>query len=82
MYLVPRIVLRVVLEQIEDILHAQFRDRLSLDRRRGQRAFLLLQVEDALLDAAGDGDFVDDDVDGLVEAVDAVDGLFFDELEW
>jgi hypothetical protein len=27
-----------------------------------------------------DADFVDGDVDGLVEAVDAVDGLFFDEL--
>lgn len=30
----------------------------------------------------GDGEFVDCDVDGLVEAVDAVDGLFFDELVW
>ena len=69
-----------MLEQVEDILHAEFRDRLSLDGRGGEGAFLLLQVEDALLDAAGDGDFVDDDVDGLVEAVHAVDGLLFDEL--
>jgi hypothetical protein len=39
-----------------------------------------LQLEDALFDAVVDGEAVDGYVDGLVEAVDAVDGLFFYEL--
>ena len=39
-----------------------------------------MQLEDAFFDGVGDGDFVDYDVDFLGEAVDAVDGLFFDEL--
>lgn len=40
-----------------------------------------MQGKDAGFDSAGDGEFVDDDVGGLVEAVDPVDGLVFDELE-
>lgn len=46
----------------------------------GQKTFLFLEFEDTLFDGVGDGEFVDDYVDGLSETVDTVDGLFFDEL--
>jgi hypothetical protein len=45
-----------------------------------QLSLLLLQLQDPLLDAVFDGDFVNDDVCFLREAVNAVDGLFFYEL--
>ena len=44
-------------------------------------AFLFLQIEDSLFDRVFDCDFVDDNVDFLGEAMDSVDGLFFDELD-
>lgn len=46
----------------------------------GELALLFLEVENSLFDTVFDGDFVDYYVDFLGEAVDAVDGLFFDEL--
>jgi hypothetical protein len=48
----------------------------------GELALGFLQFEDALFDAVVDGEAVDSYVDGLVEAVDSVDCLFFYELEW
>jgi hypothetical protein len=75
------IVFSLALEQIKNILHAKLANRLSaLDRGLGEFALCLLELEDALFDRVVDGEAVDCDVDGLVEAVDAVDGLFFDEL--
>ena len=44
-----------------------------------ESALLLLQLEDSLFDGVSDRDFVDDYVDGLVESMNAIDGLFFDE---
>jgi hypothetical protein len=76
----PILMLRLASEQIQDILHRQLADRFAFDGRFGELPFFLLQGEDAGFDGAGDGEFVDDDVGGLVEAVDAVDGLVFDEL--
>jgi hypothetical protein len=82
MDLVPAVMLRIFPEQAEDIVEAELRCglALALDSHLRQGSFLFLQVEDPLLDAIADGDFVDDDIDRLVEPVDAVDGLFFDEL--
>ena len=74
---------RVPPEQIQDILHGQFRRGrfpAAFDGLLGEFAFLLLQLEDAGFDRVGHGEFVDGDVDRLVEPMDAVDGLFFDEL--
>lgn len=76
-------VLRIATEELHDLLHAQLASAAvlaALDGLVGELALLLLQLEDALFDGVGDGDFVDYDVDFLGEAVDAVDGLFFDEL--
>lgn len=76
-------VLRVAAEELHDLLHAQLARAAVLtafDGLVGELALLFLQLEDALFDGVGDGDFVDYDVDFLGEAVDAVDGLFFDEL--
>lgn len=75
------VVLGFTLEQGEHVVHAELAHCLAaLERRGGELALCLLQVQDALFDAVVDGEAVDGYVDGLVEAVDAVDGLFFYEL--
>lgn len=77
-------ILRIAAEELHDLLHAQLARAAvlaALDGLVGELALLFLQLENALFDGVGDGDFVDYDVDFLCEAVDAVDGLFFDELE-
>lgn len=77
------IVLSLALEQVENVFHAELADGLAaLDGSLGELAFGFLQFEDALFDAVVDGEAVDGDVDGLVEPVDAIDCLFFDELGW
>lgn len=70
-------------EEVDDLVEAQLQPGLcapGLERLRCQLPLLLLQREDALLDGAAHGQAVDDYVDRLREAVDAVDGLFLDEL--
>ena len=77
------IMLGIPPKQIQNILHTQFPRGVfpaAFNGLFGELAFLVLQLQDAGFDGVGDGEFVDGDVDGLVEAVDAVDGLFFDEL--
>lgn len=77
----PSRMLRVPSKQAQNITHTQLRDRLAaLDGRGREFAFLGLKVEDPFFDGVGDGEAVDCYVDGLVEAVDAVDCLFFYEL--
>ena len=79
--IVPVIILRIPLEQRKDILHTKLADRLAaLNRRLREFALRLLQSDDAFFDGVVDGETVHGDVDGLVEAVDTVDGLFFYEL--
>jgi hypothetical protein len=74
-------VLGVMAEQLEHVLHGEFgRGHLAFDGRVGELSFLLLQVQDPLLDGVLDGHLVDDNILGLVKAVHAVDGLFFDKL--
>lgn len=69
-------------KQLQDLLHAQLPSATlsTLNRLIGKLALLFLQVQDPLLDAVLYGDFVDDYVDFLGEAMDAVDCLFFYEL--
>lgn len=71
------------LEQIDDFVDAQFERALlgaAFDSLLGEEALLLLEGEDTVFDGVGDGELVDDDVDGLGETVDTVYGLLFDEL--
>lgn len=71
----------VAAEKIQDIAHRELAHRrFALDGGFCELAFFVLEGEDAGFDGAGDGEFVDGDVAGLVEAVDAVNGLVFDEL--
>lgn len=70
----------VPLEQVQNVLHAQVRGRFTLYSSLGKRAFLFLQVENALLDRICDGDLVNNHINSLVEAVDTVNSLFFDKL--
>lgn len=74
--------LRIATEQLQDLLHAELACAAlaALDGLVGELAFLFLEIEDPLFDGVFDGDFVDDYVGFLGEAVDAVDSLFFDEL--
>ena len=75
------LVLGITPKQLHDILHAQFADGLAtFDSGLSKLTLLFLEGQDPLFDGVGDGDLVDDDVDGLVKPVDAVDGLLFDEL--
>lgn len=75
------IILRITLEERKDVLHTKLSDCLAaLDRRLRELALRFLQCEDALFDGIVDGEAVHGYVDGLVEAVDSVDGLLFDEL--
>lgn len=71
------------LEQINDFVDAQLERALfgaAFDGLLGEEALLFLQGEDTVFDGVGDGELVDDDVDGLGETVDTVNGLLFDEL--
>lgn len=75
------IILGLAFEKVEDILHTQFPDSFTaLNSSLGQLAFGFLEFENTLFDRVVDAEAVYGDVDGLVEAVDAVDGLFLDEL--
>lgn len=74
------VIFRVAPEQFQNVLHAELADRFALDGRLGEGPFFLLKGQDALFDRVGDGQSVDDDVDRLIEPMDTVDGLFFDEL--
>ena len=71
----------VVPEERHDVFHAKLADCLAFDGGGGELTLLLLQGENALFYRVFDGKFVDDDVNCLVQAVDAIDGLLFDELE-
>lgn len=71
------------LEQINDFVDAQLERALpgaAFDGLLGEEAFLLLEGEDTVFDGVSDGEFVDDNVDGLRETMDTVNGLLFDEL--
>lgn len=52
----------------------------AFDGGIGELAFCFLQLDDAFFDRVMDAEAVDSYVDGLVEAVDTVDCLFFYEL--
>ena len=70
-------------KQINDFVEPQLQRALfgtSLNGLLGEEPLLVLQVEDAFFHGLLDGELVDDYVDGLGEAVDAVDGLLLDEL--
>jgi hypothetical protein len=75
------IVLGVALEQGKNILHIELADGLAaFDSSSSELAFGFLEEKNFLFDGVVDGEAVDGYVDGLVEAVDAVYGLFFYEL--
>lgn len=69
-------------EKCHHVAHSEFTGGgLTLDGGVGELTLALLEVDDALLDGVLDYQFVDLDVKSLVETVDTVDGLFFDELD-
>jgi hypothetical protein len=75
------IVFALATKQGHHVLHGEVLDGLAaLDGGVGELALCFLEFEDALFDGVVDGEAVDCYVDGLVEAVDAVYCLFFDEL--
>lgn len=91
----PRPFLRLVVgvvgrgaEQVDNVVDAELQGVLlasragggALDGLFGHEAFLFLELEDALLDGLFHCELVDDDVDGLREAVNTIDGLFLDKL--
>jgi hypothetical protein len=77
-----RLVLRLVLEQRQDILHAKLADCLAAhDDGVSELALRLLQLKDTFFDAVVNGEAIYDNVDRLIEAVETVDGLFFDKLD-
>lgn len=70
-------------EELENLLHAQLSGTSLTTTFNGlvsKLTLLFLEGEDSLFDGVGDGDFVNYYVDFLGETMDAVDGLFFDEL--
>src|SRR5947209_9037358 len=65
-------------EEVVDVLGRERRRRLAglaVERRRGERPFPRLQLEDALLDGAGGDQLVDEDRLVLADAVGAVGRL-------
>ena len=69
-------------EQRKHVVHRELASgSLALDGGVREFAFALLEVEDTCFHGVFDGHFVDFDVDCLVETMDAVDSLFFDELD-
>ena len=81
--LILRRVFRVPSKELQDLFHTELADVLFGATFNGlvcELALLFLEFEDALFDGGDDGDFVDDDVFFLGEAVDTINGLFFNEL--
>jgi hypothetical protein len=75
------IVFSFTLEEVKDIFHRQLADGFAaLDSSLGKFPLSLLQLENALFDGVVDGKTVYGNIDGLIEAMDAVYCLFFDEL--
>ena len=75
------------LEEVDNVLEGELEALAAvlgaaLDGLLGEQALLVLQVDDALLDCVGDCEPVNGDVDGLREAMDAVDGLLLDKLQY
>jgi len=78
-----RRIFRITSKELQNLFHTEFSNILlgtAFDSLVGELALPFLECEDALFDGRGDGDFVDYHVGFLGETVDAVDGLFFDEL--
>lgn len=76
------VVLGITTEESHHITHSELSGSgLTLDRGIGQFTLAILQRDDSFFDCALDYHLVDFHVDGLVQAVDTVNGLFFDELE-
>lgn len=70
-------------EQLHNFLHTEFACivlRTAFNSLVGKFSFLFLQGENTLFHGFLDGDFVDNNVDLLGEAMDSVDGLFFHKL--
>lgn len=68
-------------EQRHHVAHGQLaRSCLALDGCVGQLALAFLEVEDSIFDRVFDGELVYFHVQGLVDTVNSIDGLFFDEL--
>ena len=76
----PRVMLCIPPEELEDVLHAQLGHSFTFNGCGGQSARLFLEIKDTFLNAVGNSDFVDDNVDCLIETVDTVNGLFFHKL--
>jgi hypothetical protein len=75
-------VLGIMSEKLKHILHHKFRRlSLSFNGSISELAFLLLQIKDSFFDCVFDRQLIDDNVLGLVQAVHAVDSLFFYELD-
>jgi hypothetical protein len=75
------VVFALAAKQGHHVLHGEVLDGLAtLDSCVGELALCFLEFEDTLFYGVVDGEAVDCYIDGLVEAVDAVYCLFFDEL--
>lgn len=79
--IVSAIVFAFTTEQRHHVLHSEILDSLAaLDGRIGEFALRFLQFENALFDRVVDAETVDCYVDGLIEAVNTINCLFFNEL--
>ena len=75
------VVLCIALEQVENVLHAELADGLAtFNGSLCELTLSFLQLEDTLFDRVVDREAVDGYVDGLVESVDAIDGLLLNKL--
>lgn len=71
----------VAFEQAQDVCHTELADRFAaFEGCVGEFAFLFLKSKDAFFDGVGDGQAVDCYVLCLIQTMDAIDGLLFDEL--
>jgi hypothetical protein len=74
-------VLGVAAEEGHHVAHGQLAGGgFALNGHVGQLALAILKIDDTFFDSAFNDHPVDLHVDRLIEAVNAVDGLFFDEL--
>lgn len=75
------LVLGFALEQRQNVLHAQLANGFAaLNCSFGELSLRFLKVEDALFDGVVNGETVNGHIDGLVETMDAIDGLFLNKL--
>lgn len=74
--------LGITSEESHNVLHGQLANCLTaFDSSIRKLAFCFLKIQDPLFNCIGDGETIDHNINGLIQTMDTVNGLFFNKLQ-